>query len=194
MKRDVQIMCDRCITCRQATSRVMPYGLYTPLPIPKEPWIDISMDFILGLPRSRKGRDSIFFVVDRFSKMAHFIDCHKTDDAINITDLFFREVIRLHGLPRSIVSDRDVQFLSYFWKVLWGKSGTKFLYSTTCHPQTDGQTEVVNRTLIQLLRVIIQKNLKIGKIVCHSLNLHIIIVCILLLIIHYLRLFMVLTL
>jgi hypothetical protein len=120
MKRDVQRICDRCITCRQAKSRVMLYGLYIPLPVPKEPWVDISMDFILGLPRSRKGRESIFVVVDRFFKMIHFITCHKTDDATNIVDLFFREVIQLYGLPRSIISDRDVKFLSFFWKVLWG--------------------------------------------------------------------------
>nr|CAN82867.1 hypothetical protein VITISV_015468 [Vitis vinifera] len=127
MKCGVKRAYARCITCRQAKSRVLPHGLYTPLPVPSAPWVDISMDFVLGLPRSRNGRDSIFVVVDRFSKMAHFISCHKTDDATHIANLFFREIVWLHGVPRSIVSDRDL--------------GTKLFFSTTCHPQTDGQTK-----------------------------------------------------
>jgi len=110
-----------------------------------------------------EGRDSIFVVVDRFSKMAHFIPCHKSDDASHISDLFFREIVRLHGVPKTIVSYRDTKFLSYFWKTLWGKLGTKLLFSTTCHPQTDGQTKVVSRTLSTMLHVVLKKNLKMWE-------------------------------
>jgi hypothetical protein len=95
--------------------------------------------------------------------MAHFIPCHKSDDAAHVVDLFFREIIRLHGVPNTIVSNHDTKFLSHFWRCLWAKLGTKLLFSTTCHPQTVGQTKVVNRTLSTMLRVVLKKNLKLWE-------------------------------
>ncbi|KAA3464163.1 Transposon Ty3-I Gag-Pol polyprotein [Gossypium australe] len=144
LRRDVEQVCERCVTCKKAKSKIQPQGLYTPLPTPEAPWMDIFIDFVLELPRTKTGKDSIYFVVDRFSKMSHFIACTKTDGAVHIANLFFREIIRLHGILRTFVFDRDAKFLSYFWRSLWGKIGTKLLFSTTCHPQMDGQMEVVN--------------------------------------------------
>ena len=100
--------------CKQAKSKVKPHGLYTPLPVPKYPGTDISMDFVLGLPKTRNGKDSMFVVVDRFSKMAHFIPCKKVDDTCHVANMFFKEIVRLHALPRNIVSDKDAKFLSHF--------------------------------------------------------------------------------
>jgi hypothetical protein len=105
----------RCTTCNKAKSRLNPHGLYMPFPVPSVPWEDISMDFILRLPRTKRGRDSIFMVADPFSKMAHFIPCHKSDNASHVANLFFTEIVHLHGVPNAIVLDRDAKFLSQFW-------------------------------------------------------------------------------
>ncbi|SPQ99093.1 unnamed protein product (mitochondrion) [Plasmodiophora brassicae] len=147
--KDYVASCDTCRRCK--IPRHKPAGLLTPLPLPTALWSSISMDFIVKLPRSI-GFDSILVVVDRFSKMAHFIPCNETTTAAQLADLFLCNIFRLHGLPTDIVSDRGPQFISKFWKQLLNRLGVQRNLSSARHPESDGQTERVNQTLEQYLR------------------------------------------
>jgi hypothetical protein len=144
--------CDIC--CRSKLPRHRPYGLLQPLPIPAGPWRSISLDFITDLPFS-KGFDAILTVVDRYTKMAHFLPCTKSISGQETANLILREIFKLHGFPDDIISDRGPQFVSMFWKHLLKSLGISSKLSTSYHPETDGQTERTNQTLEQYLRCFI---------------------------------------
>ncbi|MCO5579453.1 hypothetical protein L7F22_033308 [Adiantum nelumboides] len=160
MQQDVIKYVKACHSCQiMKASRQLPQGLLQPLPVPKERWESISMDFITTLPRTSKGNAQILVIVDRFSKMAHFIPCKKAASAPDIASLFVQHIFRIHGLPRSIISDRDPKFTGHFWTSLFKSLGTNLLFSSAYHPQTDGQTKRVNQILEEMLRHYIQNRL-----------------------------------
>jgi len=142
--------CDECQ--RNKPSQQSPMGLLQPLPIPTRPWQQVSMDLITALPRSRSGNDAIVVFVDKLTKLVHYVATTTNVTAPQLATLFMREVVRLHGVPDSILSDRDPRFTAKFWRAFWSQLGTTLTMSTAYHPQTDGQTERSNRTLEELLR------------------------------------------
>nr|AAN01260.1 Putative retroelement [Oryza sativa Japonica Group]AAP53141.1 retrotransposon protein, putative, Ty3-gypsy subclass [Oryza sativa Japonica Group] len=129
-----------------------PAGLLQPLKIPEWKWEEIGMDFITGLPRTSSGHDSIWVIVDRLTKVAHFIPVKTTYSGSRLAELYMARIVCLHGVPKKIVSDRGSQFTSNFWKKLQEEMGSKLNFSTAYHPQTDGQTERVNQILEDMLR------------------------------------------
>jgi hypothetical protein len=146
MKSDIAAYVARCDTCQRVKAEhKRPAGLLQPLDIPVWKWEDISMDFIVGLPRSQKGHDSIWVIVDRLTKVAHFIPVKAAYTTSKLADLYIDNILRLHGAPKTIVSDRGPQFTAKFWKSFHEAMGTTLDYSTAFHPQTDGQTERVNQ-------------------------------------------------
>jgi hypothetical protein len=146
---------DACLVCQISKAEKLPYpGLLNPLPIPKQKWTDISLDFVEGLLKS-KGKDVILVVVDKLTKYAHFIPLSHPYSVQTIAYMFMAHIIKLHGPPASIVSDRDVIFTSKLWKDIFSSFNIKLNYSTTHHPETDGQTERVNQCLEQYLRCMV---------------------------------------
>jgi transposase InsO family protein len=153
MSREVKHYVDTCLVCQQAKySRQRTPGLLQPLRIPEQPWTELSMDFITQLPRTKGGHDAIAVFVDRLTKMVRVAATKTEVSAEGAADLLVQNVVRHHGLPMSIVSDRDVRFTSKFYRHLANTWGIKLNMSTAYHPQTDGQTEVMNRVLEDYLR------------------------------------------
>ncbi|KAB2632511.1 S ribonuclease [Pyrus ussuriensis x Pyrus communis] len=153
MKREIAEYVSSCAVCQQVKAeRKKPFGLLQPLPVPEWKWENITMDFVYKLPRTHNGFDGIWVIVDRLTKSAHFIPVREKYSLSRLAELFISKVVKYHGVPVSIVSDRDPRFTSKFWVAFQEALGTRLLYSTAYHPQTDGQSERTIQTLEDMLR------------------------------------------
>ncbi|KAL0295738.1 UNVERIFIED_CONTAM: Transposon Tf2-12 polyprotein [Sesamum calycinum] len=158
MKKDVAEFVAKCMTCQQVKAEHQaPAGKLRPLSIPEWKWEKITMDFVVGLPRTLRKHDAIWVIVDRLTKSAHFLPIRLGDSLDKLAELYVSEIVKLHGVPVSIVSDRDPRFTSRFWGSLQGALGTKLHFSTAFHPQTDGQSERTIQTLEDMMRACIME-------------------------------------
>ena len=153
MKREIGSYIAKCDICQRVKAgHQRPAGLLQPLQIPEWKWDSVGMDFITGLPTSSRGNDSIWVIVDRLSKVTHFLPVKTTYQSSQLAELYIARIVSLHGVPKNIVSDRGTQFTSRFWKKVQEGLGPRLDFSTAYHPQTDGQTERVNQILEDMLR------------------------------------------
>ncbi|GKA12147.1 putative reverse transcriptase domain-containing protein [Tanacetum coccineum] len=153
MKAEIATYVSKCLTCAKVKAEHQkPSGLLQQPEIPEWKWEKITMDFVSGLPRTPSGYDSIWVIVDRLTKSAHFLPMKKTDSIEKLAQLYLKEIICKHGVPTSIISDRDSLFTSRFWKSLQEAMGTQLDMSTAYHPETDGQSERTIQTLEDMLR------------------------------------------
>ena len=153
LQEDVKDYIKSCLACQSNKARNQPLaGLAHSIPHPARRWDQVTMDLITQLPPTKDGHDAIMVIVDKYSKMLHCIPTTTTVTAPQLAQLFFNEIVRHHGVPSSIISDRDPRFTSSVWQQLWKQLGTRLAMSTAYHPQTDGQTERANRTIEEMLR------------------------------------------
>jgi hypothetical protein len=153
MKKDVLAhvaLCDMCQRVKAEYQR--PAGLLQPLKIPEWKWEEIGMDFIVGLPHTRDGYDSIWVIVDWLTKVANFNPLQTTYTGVELADLYNSRIVCLHGVSKKTVSDRETWFTSRFWQKLHESMDTKLNFNSAYHPQTDGQTEKTNQNLEDMLR------------------------------------------
>ena len=153
MKRDVVDYVSKCLICQQVKAdHQLPGGLLKPLGIPEWKWECVACDFVTGLPRSFRKNDSIWVVVDRLTKSVHLIPLKVNRTAEQLAQLYMDNIVRYHGIPKEIISDRDPLFTSHSWRAFQQALGTKVRLSSAYHPQTDGQTERTIQTLENILR------------------------------------------
>ena len=153
MKRDIAEFVTKCLTCQRVKAEhQVPSGLLQPIAIPEWKWDRITMDFVTGLPLTPRKKDAIWVIVDKLTKSAHFLPIRMDYTLEKYAELYIDEIVRLHGVPISIISDRDPRFTSRFWEKLHEALGTRLNFSTAFHPQTDGQSERVIQVLEDMLR------------------------------------------